>query len=81
MTVRKSTLEKAHLCNGGFNEHTHAHPKRAKFYELYQEGTSITVAVEQCLKVSLLHRCLGKAKSLVRRVLKKNFPISLAISK
>ena len=81
MEVRRSTLDKAHLCNGGFNEHTHAHPKRAKFYELYQGGTSITVAVEQCLKVSLLHRCLGKAKSLVRRVFNKILPVFLAISK
>ena len=81
MEVRESTLDKAHLCNGGFNEHTHAHPKRAKFYEFVQSGVPVTIAVDKCLKVSFLHCCLGKAKSLVRRVLKKIFPISLAISK
>ena len=81
MTVRKSTLEKAHLCNGGFNEHTHAHPKRTRFYELYKGGVSVTEAVDKCLKVTLLHRCLGKAKSLVRCVLRKILPVFLVVSK
>ena len=81
MVVRESTLEKAHLCNGGFNEHTHAHPKRAKFYELYLSGVPVAVAVDKCLKVSFLHRCLGKTKGLVRRVLKKILPVSLVVSK
>ena len=81
MTVRKSTLEKAHLCNGGFNENTHVHPKRAKFYGLIQNGVPVTIAVDKCLKISLLYRCLGKGKSVVRRILKKIQPVSFVLSK
>lgn len=81
MIVRVSTLEKAHLCNGGFNEHTSPHPKRDKFYRLIQDGCSVTNAVEQCLKVSLVQLCLKRAKGLARRILKKILSYPLAVSK
>lgn len=71
MTVRKSDLDKAHLCNGGFNEHTHAHPKRALFFALIYQGKTIKDAVDICLKISLSSRVKNKTKRLVKGVVKQ----------
>lgn len=68
MTVRKSDLDKANLCNGGFNEHTHAHPKRALFFALLYQGKTIKDAVDICLKISLSSRVKNKTKRLVKGV-------------
>ena len=71
MTVRKSTLDKAHLCNGGFNEHTQAHPKRVLFFDLISQGKTIKDAVDICLKISLPSRIKNKMKRLVKGVVKQ----------
>lgn len=71
MTVRKSDLDKANLCNGGFNEHTHVHPKRALFFALIYQGKTIKDAVDICLKISLSSRVKNKTKRLVKGVVKQ----------
>lgn len=71
MTVRKSDLDKANLCNGGFNEHTHAHPKRALFFALIYQGKTIKDAVDICLKISLSSRVKNKTKRLVKGAVKQ----------
>lgn len=71
VTVRNSTLDKANLCNGGFNEHTHAHPKRALFFALIYQGKTIKDAVDICLKISLSSRVKNKTKRLVKGVVKQ----------
>ena len=71
MIVRESTLEKAHFCNGGFNEQTAPHPKRALFYSLIQQGKTVHAAVDACLHIPLYRKAAAKAKSLVKKVVKK----------
>ena len=71
MTVRNSTLDKAHLYNGGFNEHTHAHPKRVLFFTLISQGKTIKDAVDICLKISLPSRIKNKTKRLVKGAVKQ----------
>ena len=71
MMVRKSDIDKANLCNGGFNEHTHAHPKRALFFALIYQGKTIKDAVDICLKISLFSRVKNKTKRLVKEVVKQ----------
>lgn len=73
MIVRESTMEKAHLCNGGFNEHTAHHPKRALFFSLIQQGRTVHVAVDACLHIPLYRKVAAKAKSLIKKVIKKAF--------
>ena len=51
MDMMPSNLEKAHYYNGGFNEHTKAHPKRDQFFFLIENGKSIKAAVEICLRL------------------------------
>lgn len=71
MTVRNSTLDKAHLYNGGFNEHTHAHPKRVLFFTLISQGKTIKDAVDICLKISLPSRIKNETKRLVKGAVKQ----------
>lgn len=71
MTVRNSTLDKAHLYNGGFNEHTHAHPKRVLFFTLISQGKTIKDAVDICLKISLSSRIKNKTKRFVKGAVKQ----------
>ena len=71
MTVRKSTLDNAHLCNGGFNEHTQAHPKRVLFFDLISQGKTIKDAVDICLKISLPSRIKNKMKRLIKGAVKQ----------
>lgn len=71
MTVRKSNLDKAHLCNGGFNEHTHAYPKRALFFALIYQGRTIKDAVDICLKISLSSRVKNNTKRLIKGIVKQ----------
>ena len=71
MTVRNSTLDKAHLCNGGFNEHTHAHHKRVLFFDLISQGKTIKDAVDICLKISLPARIKNKMKRHVKGAVKQ----------
>lgn len=71
MKVRKSTLDNAHLCNGGFNEHTQAHPKRVLFFDLISQGKTIKDAVDICLKISLPSRIKNKMKRLVNGAVKQ----------
>ena len=68
MIVRESTLEKAHLCNGGFNEHTTPHPKRDKFFKLIDGGKTIEQVVDVCLKKSVTDTILNKLKNRLLRV-------------
>lgn len=71
MTVRNSTLDKAHLCNGGFNEHTHAHPKRAVFFTMLQQNQSVKSSVETCLKIPFIRRKVENIKCLDKKAIKK----------
>ena len=68
MDVRVITMEKARLCNGGFNEHTKPHPKRERFFWLICSGETVSTVVDECLCVSLLRRLLSIAKDVVRRI-------------
>ena len=70
MIVRESTLEKAHLCNGGFNEHTKPHAKRKLFFSLMNNGVSISQAVDRCLKVPFNVRLYSKIKHVAKKLLK-----------
>lgn len=70
MITRQSTLDKAHLCNGGFNENTLPHPKRNLFFKLMQKGLSVKEAVKRCQKEFFFHRCLRKIKSIVLKITK-----------
>ncbi len=71
MVVHKSTLEKARLCNGGFNEHTKPHPKRAKFFRLISNGKTVRAAVETCLRTPIHKKAIRKAKHLMKAIAKK----------
>lgn len=71
MMVRNSTLDKAHLCNGGFNEHTHVHHKRVLFFALISQGKTIKDAVGICLKISLSSRIKNKTKCIIKQMVKK----------
>ena len=68
MTVRKSTLEKAHLCNGGFNEHTHVHPKRTLFFSLMKQTLTVNEAVAICTRISFLRKIQNKIIRFLRKV-------------
>lgn len=71
MDMMPSNLEKAHYYNGGFNEHTKAHPKRVLFFDLISQGKTIKDAVDICLKISLPSRIKNKMKRLVKGVVKQ----------
>ncbi len=68
MDFRKITMEKAHLCNGGFNEHTKPHPKREKFFAMIEDGETIHSAVDGCLHVSFSKMLLAKVKGIMKRL-------------
>ncbi len=70
MIVRQSTLDKAHLCNGGFNENTLPHPKRNLFFKLIQKRLSVKEAVKRCQKEFFFHRCLRIIKNIVLKITK-----------
>lgn len=76
MDMMPSNLEKAHYYNGGFNEHTKAHPKRDQFFFLIENGKSIKVAVEICLRLPFKQRVVRIVKGLVKKVVKKILPAS-----
>ena len=70
METLPSTLQVAHQYNGGFNEHTKAHPKRARFFTLIAGGRTVEQAVASCLHVPLWRRVLSKAKRGVKKIIK-----------
>lgn len=70
MTVRKSTLDKAHLCNGGFNEYTHVHPKRTVFFNMFQQGKSVKQSVNICLHITMWCRLKKRIKTVVKQMIK-----------
>lgn len=76
MDMMPSNLEKAHYYNGGFNEHTKAHPKRDQFFFLIENGKSIKAAVEICLRLPFKQRVVRIVKGLVKKVVKKILPAS-----
>lgn len=76
MEVLPSTLEQAHFYNGGFNEHTKAHPKRDQFFFLIENGKSIKAAVEICLRLPFKQRVVRIVKRIVKKVVKKILPAS-----
>lgn len=76
MDMMPSNLEQAHYYNGGFNEHTKAHPKRDQFFFLIENGKSIEAAVGICLRLPFKQRVVRVAKSMVKKVIKKVLPIS-----
>ena len=76
MDVLPSTLEQARFYNGGFNEHTKAHPKRDQFFFLIENGKSIKAAVEICLRLPFKQRVVRIVKRIVKKVVKKILPAS-----
>ncbi len=70
MTVRKSTLDKAHLCNGGFNEYTHVHPKRTVFFNMFQQGKSVKQSVNICLHITMWCILKKRIKTVVKQMIK-----------
>ena len=70
MIVRESTLEKAHLCNGGFNEHTKQHSKRNQFFSLIEQGNTVQGAVDACLHIPVYRKAVAKTKCLGKKVIK-----------
>ncbi len=70
MDILPSTLEDAHQYNGGFNEHTKAHPNRDKFFSLLQNGKTVEQAVNVCLHVPLYKRAIAKFRRGVRKLIK-----------
>lgn len=76
MNVLPSTLEQAHFYNGGFNEHTKAHPKRDKFFMLIENGKIVKSAVEICLRLPFKHRVVRMAKRIVKKITKSVLPDS-----
>lgn len=76
MDMMPSNLEKAHYHNGGFNEHTKAHPKRDQFFFLIENGKSIKAAVDICLRLPFKQRVVRVVKRIVKKVVKKILPAS-----
>ena len=70
MEVHNSSIEIAHQYNGGFNEYTRAHSKRALFFAMISEGNTVEYAVDICLQIPLSSRIKNGVKRLVKRVLK-----------
>lgn len=70
MEVLESSLEIAHKYNGGFNEHTKAHPKRLLFFSLIYQKKTIREAVEICLSTSLHVRMKRKIKRIIKGAVK-----------
>ena len=71
MDVRVITMEKAHLCNGGFNEHTMPHPYRAEFYKKFNNGTSVGNAVQWCLNVPLYYKVWRKIENRMMHIMNR----------
>lgn len=71
MDMMPSNLEKAHYYNGGFNEHTKAHPKRDQFFFLIENGKSIKAAVDICLRLPFKQRVIRVVKRIVKKIVKK----------
>lgn len=76
MDMMPSNLEKAHYYNGGFNEHTKAHPKRDQFFFLIENGKSIKAAVDICLRLPFKQRVVRLVKRIVKNVVKTILPAS-----
>ena len=76
MDMMPSNLEKAHYYNGGFKEHTKAHPKRDQFFFLIENGKSIKAAVEICLRLPFKQRVVRVVKRIVKKVVKTILPAS-----
>ena len=77
MDILPSTLDQAHFYNGGFNEHTKAHPKRDQFFFLIENGKSIKAAVEKCLRLPFMQRVVRMAKRMVKKCVKCLLPNSI----
>ena len=71
MVVRESSLEKAHLCNGGFNEHHIPHPKRTVFFNMFQQGKSVKKSVDICLHITIWRRLKRRIKTIVKQMIKR----------
>lgn len=71
-----SNLEKAHYYNGGFNEHTKAHPKRDQFFFLIENGKSIKAAVDICLRLPFKQRVVRVVKKIVKKIVNTILPAS-----
>lgn len=67
MDILPSTLEVARHYNGGFNEHTKAHPKREEFFKLIGNGRSIKDAVEICLRMPFKQRAICTVKKTIMK--------------
>lgn len=76
MDMMPSNLEKAHYYNGGFNEHTKAHPKRDQFFFLIENGKSIKAAVDICLRLPFKQRVVRVVKRIVKKIVKTILPAS-----
>ena len=76
MDILPSTLKLAHQYNGGFNEHTKAHPKRDQFFALIENGKSVKAAVEVCLRLPFKQRMVRMVKRMIKKSLKCVLPDS-----
>lgn len=76
MDMMPSNLEEAHYHNGGFNEHTKAHPKRDQFFFLIENGKSIKAAVDICLRLPFKQRVVRVVKRIVKKIVKTILPAS-----
>ena len=76
MDILPSTLEQAHFYNGGFNEHTKAHPKRDQFFMLIENGKSIKAAVDICLRLPFKQRVVRLIKRIIKKAVKTVLPDS-----
>ena len=71
MVVHESSLDIAQKHNGGFNEHTKAHPKRSLFFAMISEGKTITDTVDICLQIPFSSKILNTIKRLLKKMVKK----------
>lgn len=71
MVVHKSSLEIAQKHNGGFKEHTKAHPKRSLFFAMISKGKTIKDTVDICLQIPFSSKILNTTKRLLKKMVKK----------
>lgn len=77
MDVCNTDFVKATSANGGFNEHTHSHPKRNMFFEAYSQKKSITNTVPRFLYIPLYRRIIHVMWRMLVEIVKTVLPNSI----
>ena len=80
MEVRDFDYTSIVNANGGFNEHTHSHPKRKLFFVAYSLNQSVSETVNKLLYVSVYHRFVIWSNQAFRKVLRIVLPSSVVKS-